>query len=204
PPCRSTRLSTRRTCRTRPSSSAAPRCADLSPSSRGSMRCLRPTWTSTKTRACTCRSTMPACRIRTRCSTIRTSKRIGLFGPQRDMLLVWERALGSTADGIMITDPRQPDNPIVYCNPAFERMSGYGKAEAIGRNPRFLQGQERDQEAVAELRRAIAESRACRVTIRNYRKNGELFWNDVSLAPVLDTEGRVIHYIGVQHDITEQ
>jgi len=123
---------------------------------------------------------------------------------QRDMLLLWERALSSTTDGVIITDPRKPDNPIIYCNPAFERMFGYSQAEAIGRNPRFLQGHERGQEGVEELRRAVAESRACRVTVRNYRKNGELFWNELSIAPVLDEEGRVMHYIGVQHDMTEQ
>ena len=115
-----------------------------------------------------------------------------------------DRAMTATPNGIVISDPRQPDNPIIYVNPAFERITGYGAEEAIGRNCRFLQGTDRDQPGVIELGAAIRAGREARVVLRNYRKGGEMFWNQLNLAPVRDAQGSVTHYIGVQTDVTER
>jgi PAS domain S-box-containing protein len=113
-----------------------------------------------------------------------------------------ERALAATGSGVIITDPALPDNPIVYCNPAFERITGYGAAETVGRNCRFLQGPETDPGHVAEIRGAIRAGRECRVTLRNYRKDGCPFWNDLIISPVHDETGRLVNFIGVQSDVS--
>jgi PAS domain S-box-containing protein len=94
---------------------------------------------------------------------------------------VREQALAATSSAILITDPNKPDNPIIYANPTFERITGYSIEEAIGMNCRFLQGEDRDQPALEELRAAIREGRECQVTLRNYKKDGTLFWNELSL-----------------------
>ena len=115
-----------------------------------------------------------------------------------------DRAVAASANGIVITDPKLPDNPIVYVNPAFERISGYPAEEVMGRNCRFLQGDERDQPALEELRTALREERESRVVLRNYRKDGEPFWNELYVSPVHDDEGRLTNFVGVQNDITER
>ncbi|MDM9385780.1 EAL domain-containing protein [Chlorogloeopsis sp. ULAP01] len=119
-------------------------------------------------------------------------------------LHLMERALSASSNGIILTDANQPDNPVIYVNPAFEKMTGYCACEVIGRNCRFLQGNERDQAAVEELRTAIQEQRECHVILRNYRKDGTPFWNELYLAPVFDTSGCLTHFIGVQNDITQR
>ncbi len=121
-----------------------------------------------------------------------------------EMRRLLDRAVAASANGIVITDPKLPDNPIVYVNPAFERISGYGADEARGRNCRFLQGDERDQPTLDELRAALREERECRVVLRNYRKDGEPFWNELYISPVHDDEGRLTNFVGVQNDITER
>ena len=80
---------------------------------------------------------------------------------------VLHRAVEASRNGVLITDPNQPDNPVIYVNPAFERITGYTAAEALGRNCRFLQGPDRDQPALEEIRAAIREQRSCRVVVRN-------------------------------------
>jgi PAS domain S-box-containing protein len=114
------------------------------------------------------------------------------------------RAMESSSNGIIITDCQQPDNPIVYVNPAFERITGYSSAEVHGRNCRFLHGEDRFQPGTAELRAAIQAQGEARVVLRNYRKDGSLFWNQLYVAPVRNDEGRVTHFVGVQNDISEQ
>ncbi|WP_392435949.1 EAL domain-containing protein [Chlorogloeopsis fritschii PCC 9212] len=118
-------------------------------------------------------------------------------------LHLMERALAASSNGIILTDVNQPDNPIIYVNPAFEKMTGYCAGEVIGRNCRFLQGNERDQAVVEELRIAIQEQRECHVILRNYRKDGTPFWNELYVAPVFDAFGCLTHFIGVQNDITQ-
>ena len=121
-----------------------------------------------------------------------------------DKLRLLERAVTASTNSIVITDPNLPDDPLVYVNPAFEETTGYAAEEAVGRNCRFLQGEDRDQPAVEELRRAVREGRHCTVVLRNYRKDGSLFWNELSIYPMRDEEGRVTNFVGVQNDITER
>ena len=115
-----------------------------------------------------------------------------------------ERAVTASTNSIVIADPNQPDVPLVYVNPAFERTTGYAAEEVLGRNCRFLQGKDRDQPALGELRTAVREGRHCTVVLRNYRKDGSLFWNELSIYPVSDEEGRTSSFVGVQNDITER
>jgi PAS domain S-box-containing protein len=114
------------------------------------------------------------------------------------------RAVAASSNGIVITDPRVPDNPIVYVNPAFEEISGYTADEVLGRNCRFLQADDREQPALDELREALTEARECRVVLRNYRKDGTPFWNELYVSPVHDEEGRLTNFVGVQNDITHR
>src|ERR687898_3554580 len=86
-----------------------------------------------------------------------------------EMRRLLDRAVAASSNGIVITDPRVPDNPIVYVNPAFEEISGYTADEVMGRNCRFLQADDREQPALDELREALTEARECRVVLRNYR-----------------------------------
>jgi PAS domain S-box-containing protein len=121
-----------------------------------------------------------------------------------DKLRLLERAVTASTNSIVISDPNLPDDPLVYVNPAFEETTGYAAEEALGRNCRFLQGEDRAQPAIAELRTAIREGRQCTVVLRNYRKDGTLFWNELSIYPVLDEDRRVSNFVGVQNDITER
>jgi PAS domain S-box-containing protein len=115
-----------------------------------------------------------------------------------------DRAVAASSNGIVITDPRVPDNPIVYVNPAFEEISGYTADEVMGRNCRFLQADDREQPALDELREALTEARECRVVLRNYRKDGTPFWNELYVSPVHDEEGRLTNFVGFQNDITHR
>ncbi|MGD2020316.1 MAG: PAS domain-containing protein [Thiohalocapsa sp.] len=117
---------------------------------------------------------------------------------------VLAQILDSCVNGVTLSDPDLPDNPIVFANAVFERMTGYSKDEIIGRNCRFLQGDDREQPSIAEIRAALAEERPVEVTLRNYRKDGTRFYNRLSIRPLLDPDGRVIYYLGVQYDVTEQ
>ena len=115
-----------------------------------------------------------------------------------------DRAVAASSNGIVITDPNVPDDPIVYVNPAFERISGYAVDEVLGHNCRFLQGEDRDQPALGELRVALREEREFRVVLKNYRKDGTPFWNELYVSPVHDEEGRLTNFVGVQNDITQR
>ncbi len=113
-----------------------------------------------------------------------------------------DRAIAASSNGITICDATKPDFPIIYANNKFLELSGYSESEILGRNCRFLQGADNDQEVVNEIRHALKNGLECRVSLRNYRKDGTMFWNDLSLYPVRDTSGRVTHYVGEQNDIT--
>ncbi|MFO1318424.1 MAG: PAS domain S-box protein [Burkholderiales bacterium] len=115
-----------------------------------------------------------------------------------------DRALESTHNGVVVTDMTNPSHPIIYANPGFERITGYSVADVYGLNCGFLQREDREQPGLAELREAIRDGRECQVVLRNYRKDGTLFWNELSISPVRDPDGRVTHYVGVQNDITER
>ncbi len=117
---------------------------------------------------------------------------------------VLTQILDACVNGVTLSDPDLPDNPIVYANKAFEEISGYSQDEIAGRNCRFLQGEDRDQAGLQTIREALKRHEPCVVTLRNYRKNGELFFNRLAIRPLLDREGQVIYYLGVQYDVTHQ
>ncbi len=114
-----------------------------------------------------------------------------------------ESAVGVIPTGISISDMRRPDQPLVYVNRGFEQVTGYTAPEVIGRNCRFLQGVEQQQDALPIVRKTLANSETCTVILRNYRKDGVPFWNELTLYPLLDEQGVLTHYVGVQHDISE-
>jgi len=111
-------------------------------------------------------------------------------------------AIESSVDGILIADAARPDHPLVYVNPAFEKTTGYSVAEAIGHNCRFLQGADTDQPGLEEIRIGLREGKETEVVLRNYRKDGNLFWNQLKIFPVKTAEGQLTHFVGIQNDIT--
>ncbi|MFW6357921.1 MAG: response regulator [Chroococcales cyanobacterium] len=126
------------------------------------------------------------------------------YAKQQQQLELLERAIAASSNGIVITDATKKDNPIIYVNSGFERISGYSASEILGKNCRFLQGEETDQGGLLELRKAIAQKIPCKVILRNYRKDGTLFWNELSISPVRDVSGKLTHFIGVQADISDR
>lgn len=109
--------------------------------------------------------------------------------------------VNATNNTVVVTDPQRSDNPIVYANRGFERLTGYTAQEALGRNCRFLQGGDLAQPEVVRLREAVREGRDVRVVLRNYRKDGTMFWNELYLTAVY-RGGRLSHFVGVQNDVT--
>ena len=112
--------------------------------------------------------------------------------------------LDSCVNGVTLADPDQEDLPLVYANKAFETITGYTQEDTIGKNCRFLQGSEHDQEGVDQLREAIKNKKPVEVTLKNYRKNGELFYNHLNMTPLFDSHGNILYFLGVQYEITEQ
>jgi len=113
-------------------------------------------------------------------------------------------AISHLKSGVVVTDPALPDGPIVFANRHFLDLTGYGSAETIGHNCRFLQGPETNPETVARIREAIASRRTFQEEILNYRKDGTPFWNDLTVSPVLDDSGQLISFVGLQTDVTER
>jgi PAS domain S-box-containing protein len=119
-------------------------------------------------------------------------------------LYLLERAVAASSNGIVISDFTQPDMPIVYANPRFASITGYSFAEVIGKNCRFLQGTDINQPAIAEIKAALDRGEECRVILRNYRKDGSMFWNQLSISPVRDATGKLTNYIGAISDISDR
>lgn len=117
--------------------------------------------------------------------------------------LLFEQAMAQTRMAVCLTDPNVPDHPIVFCNAAFERLTGYPATEVVGRNCRFLQGPKTDQSQVTVLRDAIAAEEVVVVELLNYRKDGQAFWNALHLGPIYDQNGRLKYFFGSQWDVTE-
>ncbi|MDQ2072139.1 PAS domain S-box protein [Haloarcula sp. H-GB4] len=115
-----------------------------------------------------------------------------------------KRAMNEAPIGIIMTGPKQDDTPITYANSRFLELTGYTESEVRGRNCRFLQGEATESEPVDAMRAAIDKGEPVSVELRNYRKDGTMFWNQVSIAPVCDDDGTVINYVGFQRDITER
>ena len=120
-----------------------------------------------------------------------------------DLPNLFRQALDATDNVITIADATLSDTPLIYVNKQFEALTGYSYDEAMGQNCRFLQGDDKDQPELERLRKAIKEGQNCRVELRNYRKDGELFWNELYLTAIYNQEGQLKYFLGVQNDITE-
>jgi len=120
------------------------------------------------------------------------------------MLNLYSQALECTSNGVVISDMSMVGHPVFYANPAFYRITGYEPGEAIGRNCAFLQRDDTRQPEIDRLREAVAQGRSCTVVLRNYRKDGSLFFNELAIAPVSGADGKVLHYVGVLNDVTER
>jgi PAS domain S-box-containing protein len=129
-------------------------------------------------------------------------------GPNHDMTddsnSIFFAAVKTTRMPMIVTDPHQPDNPIVFANPAFISLTGYSWDELIGTNCRILQGPDTDRDTVAEVRRAIEQQRETTVEIYNYKKNGAGFWNALFISPVFDADDRLIYFFASQLDVTRR
>lgn len=112
--------------------------------------------------------------------------------------------LDECINGVTLADPDLADAPIIYANKAFERLTGYSREDILGHNCRFLQGDDREQEGRYQIAEAINNHEAVEVTLRNYKKDGTLFYNHLKIVPLFDRKQRVIYYLGVQYDITNQ
>ena len=119
-------------------------------------------------------------------------------------LRLMERAVDAAGSGITILDARSSEYPLTYANPAFLSMTGYGAEELRGKNLRLLRGDDTDVAALTAVRDAFAAGRPTRVLLKNYRKDGTPFWNDLSASPLYDPTGRITHYVAVQTDVTER
>jgi len=122
-------------------------------------------------------------------------------------LKLLERCIESSSNGIVVTNARTGDMPVVYVNPTFERMTGYSADEILGKNLRFLRGGEYDlsnEDALTEIRKSIANGSDVSVVLRNYRKDGSPFWNDLYLSPTRNDSGEITHWVGIQNDISER
>lgn len=123
---------------------------------------------------------------------------------REDELRLRDRAIQSVSQGIVITDPGLPDNPVIFASPSFAQMTGYSLDEIIGRNCRFLQGKDTDPDAIEQIRQAIRLGRGCNVELMNYRKDGSSFWNNLTISTVLNEKGQITHFVGVQTDVTKR
>ncbi|SHG24341.1 PAS domain S-box-containing protein [Jatrophihabitans endophyticus] len=123
-------------------------------------------------------------------------------GVQESAADLRDRAVLATRVSFTITDPNEPDDPLVWVNPAFSQTTGYTFDEAVGRNCRFLQGEGTDREIIDQIRDCLREERPLTTTLLNYRKDGTPFWNELSISPVRDSDGAVTHFVGVQADVT--
>lgn len=144
--------------------------------------------------------------------TVIDGKVIGAFGIAKDIterkrheaqLLLLERSVDVSVNGVVIADAQQPGLPLVYINERFEQMTGFPRAEVLGQNCRFLQGRDTNQASVQRIRDALSQQQELRIEILNYRKNGEPFWNELKISPVRDKHGVVTHFIGTQNDVTD-
>src|SRR6202522_1495920 len=117
---------------------------------------------------------------------------------------LFRRLVESSPEGVVLIDAQGADHPVIYVNPAFEALTGYSAAELIGRNLRLLQADDREQDGRHRLRDAMSRGETCRVLLRNYRKDGSLFWNEMTVMPLRHPDGCVTHYAGHHRDAGER
>ncbi len=133
-----------------------------------------------------------------------SSRDISVRKQSESLIRLQAGALNNSVNAIAIADATLPDFPLVYVNPAFERITGYSSVEAIGRNCRFLQGEDRAQPELMSVRVALMSGVPVKATVRNYRKDGSMFWNRFQIAPVHDKEGGLTHFVAIINDVTER
>ena len=119
-------------------------------------------------------------------------------------LNLYRRLVETSPDGLVLVDAQHSQRPVVYVNSAFESLTGYTAAELIGRNLRLLQGEDREQDGRQRLREAMERGETCRVLMRNYRKDGTVFWNEMTVLPLFDSDNRVTHFAGHHRDAGER
>ncbi|WP_168011764.1 PAS domain S-box protein [Halomonas salinarum] len=115
-----------------------------------------------------------------------------------------ERIIDASEDGIVVAEREGEEHILIYVNQGFERLTGYSTDEILYRDCRFLQNDDRDQPGLARIRDALIEDRPCREILRNYKKDGTLFYNELSITPMHDEEENITYYLGVQKDVTER
>ncbi|MEM7034742.1 MAG: GAF domain-containing protein, partial [Chloroflexota bacterium] len=139
------------------------------------------------------------------CRACVNDQKVNAFITQQSQVLdIRTRAIEASTESMTIADARQPDLPLIYVNATFEKNTGYTSAEVLGKNCRFLQGNDHDQPELNRLRTALKDERDCVVTLRNYRKDGTLFWNELHISVVRDDKGVVTHFLGNQNNVTDQ
>lgn len=134
---------------------------------------------------------------------LRTRKNSLQIAKQNEKLRILEKAINSTNVGVLITDAQAEDNPIIFANRGFTKLTGYSEEEILGKNCRFLQNDDRDQEGVYDIHEFIQDGEPGRSIIRNYKKDGTPFWNELSVAPVKNTSDEVTHFVGIQNDVSK-
>jgi len=117
---------------------------------------------------------------------------------------LFRRLVESSPEGLVLIDAQGSDHPVIYVNPAFEALTGYSAAELVGRNLRLLQADDREQDGRHRLRDALSRGETCRVLLRNYRKDGSLFWNEMTVMPLRHPDGCVTHFAGHHRDAGER
>jgi diguanylate cyclase (GGDEF)-like protein/PAS domain S-box-containing protein len=130
-------------------------------------------------------------------------KGLALIARAQGALLLLERGVESTVNAVLISEYREPRNPIVYANRAFETITGYSRGEALGRNVLFLQGEDHEQPEIEALVEAVRDERPHHAALRSYRKDGSMYWIEVHVAPVRNAEGIATHFITVLNDVSE-
>ena len=115
-----------------------------------------------------------------------------------------ERIIDASEDGIVVAEREGDEHILIYVNQGFERMTGYSTDEILYRDCRFLQNDDRDQPGLARIREALVDNRPCREILRNYKKDGSLFYNELSITPMYDEREDITYYLGVQKDVTER
>jgi len=116
-----------------------------------------------------------------------------------------QMVINASNDGIVVAEKEgEQDNILIYVNPAFERLTGYSSEEILYQDCRFLQSGDRDQASLERIREVLRNGGVCRETLRNYRKDGTPFWNELSLSTVKNADDGQTYFVGVQKDVTVQ
>lgn len=126
------------------------------------------------------------------------------FTLPKDIFNYIPEILNQAKNGIVLTDPNQDDNPLIYINKAFTDLFGYSAQEVIGKNCRFLQNNDREQKGITLIREAIEKKESVTVILRNYNKNGVVVYNEVTISPIFDTNGALKFFLGIQKDVTRE